>query len=214
MQLFNPRVNLRLIFRARYWLDRLIEGECIKLDGGLHVKHRLTRYHDFFCDRLKKNERALDIGCGNGFLDYDMAKKAGAKIVGIELSKQNYNFAKKKYSHENIEYVNGDALKYVPEVKIDTVVMSNVLEHLDNRVDFLKKIQKLIKPKRWLIRVPMFNRDWQTALMKDLGMDYRLDPTHYIEYTEESFRKEIEDAGLKINEIKINWGEIWSEIGV
>lgn len=214
MFFIKPKNGLKLLFRLRVRLDSLIEVECIKYDNGLHVKHRLTKYHDFFYDRLKKNERVLDIGCGNGFLDYDMAKKAGAKIVGIEISEQNYNFAKKKYSHKNIEYINGDALKYVPEVKIDTVVMSNVLEHLENRVDFLKKIQKLIKPKRWLIRVPMFNRDWQTALMKDLGMDYRLDPTHYIEYTEESFRKEIEKAGLKINEIKINWGEIWSEIVV
>jgi 2-polyprenyl-3-methyl-5-hydroxy-6-metoxy-1,4-benzoquinol methylase len=190
----------------------MIDNECLNLDKGMHVKHRLTKYHDFFCNKLKKNEIVLDIGCGNGFLDYDMATRVGAKIIGIELSKQNYNIAVKRYPHKNIEYVLGDALAYLPSTKIDTIVMSNVLEHLENRVDFLKKVQKQINPKRWLIRVPMINRDWQTALMKDLGIDYRLDPTHYIEYTEESFRREIKKAGLRVNEIKINWGEIWSEV--
>jgi len=38
----------------------------------------------------------------------------------------------------------------------------------------------------------MINRDWITLYKKELGVEWRLDKTHYIEYTLESFEKELE----------------------
>jgi len=49
--------------------------------------------------------------------------------------------------------------------------------------------------------------------MKELGLDYRLDKTHYIEYTYDTFLEEIESAGLKILSYSIQFGEIWARIG-
>ncbi len=61
------------------------------------------------------------------------------------------------------------------------------IRHLPNRVEFLRSVQERLKPKRWLIRVPLYERDWRVPLMAELGVDYRLDPTHFTEYTQESF---------------------------
>ena len=42
-----------------------------------------------------------------------------------------------------------------------------------------------------------------------MGVEWRLDTTHFIEYTEEEFYNEIKKTGLKIKFIKFIWSEIW-----
>ena len=60
----------------------------------------------------------------------------------------------------------------------------------------------------------MINRDWITLYKKELGVEYRLDKTHYIEYTLESFKKELEKAELKIQNYSIQFGEIWTIVSI
>lgn len=153
----------------------------------------------------------LDIGSGNGFLAYDMAEKAGAIVTGIELSEKNYDKALENYSHPKVKYILGDVLEYLPDESFDTIVMSNVLEHIENREGFISQVQAKIGPRRWLLRVPVFERDWRVPLMKEVGVDFRLDDTHYVEYTQEEFSKELESAGLNIDHMEIRWSEIWCE---
>jgi hypothetical protein len=63
-----------------------------------------------------------------------------------------------------------------------------------------------------LIRVPLIERDWLVSLKKEMGLNYFSDPTHYIEYTKESFDQEVTEAGLKVKSIQCKWGEIWAEV--
>jgi len=90
------------------------------------------------------------------------------------------------------------------------VVLSNVLEHLDDRTKFLKLLKERISPSKYLIRVPIFERDWRVPLKKELGVDYRLDPTHRIEYTQEEFFNELHQTGLRTEAYEVRWGEIWA----
>jgi SAM-dependent methyltransferase len=178
----------------------------VKLEG-IHPKHRIMNYHEFFVNNIGENDVVLDVGCGNGALTYDIAKKA-KKVVGIDVNEKNIDFARKNFSRENITYICGDAMKLLPEEEFDVIVLSNVLEHIENRVEFLKTLKK--RGKKFLIRVPMINRSWIDVYKKELGMEYRLDKTHYIEYTFESFKDELEKAGLKIVKHSVQFGEIWA----
>ena len=178
-------------------------------EDGLHPKHRLMNYHKFFVDNVDEDDVVLDVGCGNGALSYDVAKKA-KKVVGIDLNEKNVSFAKQRYSKENIEYIRGDALKDLTNEKFDIIIMSNVLEHIENRVEFLGKLRE--KAAKFLIRVPMINRDWITLYKKEMGLDYRLDKGHFVEYTLDGFVKELEEAGLSIKEYSIQFGEIWASV--
>jgi len=54
-------------------------------------------------------------------------------------------------------------------------------------------------------------RDWRVPLKQELGIDRRLDPTHFIEYTLESFAAEMEEANLRVTHQEVRWGEIWAE---
>jgi SAM-dependent methyltransferase len=208
----GPKAGLKLLLQLNNKIYALTGKLACDYDNGTHPKHRLMRYHDFFVDRLARDDTVIDIGCGNGALSYDMAEKAGAAVTGIELSERNYREAIERFSHPNVRYVRGDVLKEVPDQSFDVAVMSNVLEHLPNRIKFLKSAQERLKSKRWLIRVPLYERDWRVPLMDELGVDYRLDSTHYIEYTQKRFAREMEQAGFLIVHREIQWGEIWVEV--
>ncbi len=193
-------------------LYRITSTKSIEYNGGSHVKHRLTGYHDFFVNRIQPGERVIDIGCGRGEVAYNIVSKAGGVVTGIDQNKNYLAYAKEAFKHSNIEFVLGNVLEFLPAQTYNTAIMSNVLEHIENRSAFLDKVNKQIQPKRFLFRVPMFNRDWRVPLRKELGLPYFLDDTHYIEYTQESFEQEMKAAGLRIAHMEIRWGEIWAEV--
>ena len=191
----------------------LLEGdEAVRYGSGEHPKHRLMRYHDFFIARIKPGERVLDIGCGIGALARDVAEHSKATVVGIDLDEQNISVARSRYAHKRVEYRVGNVLTDLPYEKFDVAILSNVLEHLPDRANFLRKLVQVARPSRLLVRVPLFDREWRVPLKKELGVDYRLDNTHETEYTTESFAQEIAAAGLRIVHQEIRWGEIWAEV--
>ncbi|MCK4735348.1 MAG: class I SAM-dependent methyltransferase [Methanophagales archaeon] len=209
----SPKNTLLFLFELENQLYQLEGKAAVDYGKGIHTKHRHTRYHHFFINNLKPGERVLDIGCGNGFLSYDMAAQVPeVTVVGIDLNEDNVRYAREHYKHPNLNFIHGDALKELPDGTFDVVTLSNVLEHIELRIEFLKKIVQQIKPKRLIIRVPVFERDWRVPLKKELGMDYRLDSTHCIEYTQEEYFEELLQAGLKATLVEFRWAEIWSVV--
>jgi SAM-dependent methyltransferase len=207
----SPGAALRFLFELDAALYRLEGNYAIAYGGGVHTKHRHTRYHDFFISRIGPEETVLDIGCGNGALACDIAERAGALVTGIDMSEANLATAKTKFAHERVSYVLGNALQDLPAQRFDTVVLSNVLEHIADRQRFLATVIERVAPRKLLLRVPLFEREWRVPLKQELGVDWRLDPTHETEYTLESFAAEIRGAGLQVVHQEVRWGEIWAE---
>lgn len=206
----DSKKALKFLFEFENRLYLLESETSIRYGGGIHTKHKHIKYHDFFVENIKPGEKILDIGAGNGFLIYDIVTKVkGTKVTGIELKDENIEFARSHYKHENLSFIKGNVLKELPDGFFDVIILSNVLEHIEKRVEFLKILQKKFKPKRFLIRVPLFERDWRVPLKKELGVDYRLDATHFIEYTQENFLEELNCARLKAVSLECRWSEIW-----
>lgn len=206
-----PDQALSFLFRLDGRLYVLEGTKAIEYGGGLHTKHHHTRYHDFFVARVHSGELVLDVGCGNGALAYDLADKAGGKVLGIDISQENITQAQSRYQHQKLQFMVGDVLKDLPDEHFDVVILSNVLEHLRERTTFLRRLQEKINPSRVLLRVPLYDREWRVPLKQELGVEWRLDSTHKTEYTQESFGEEIKAAGLKITHQEVRWGEIWAE---
>jgi len=191
---------MKLLLYFHNFLYRVISHFAIK--SGLHPKHRLTNYHKFFTDNVSSKDTVLDIGCGNGALTYDLACKAET-VFGFDIV-DNFQFQK-----DNMCLVKYDATKGFDKRNAKVVVvMSNVLEHLKDRIQVLKNLRPTTS--KLLIRVPMLDRDWLTLYKKELGVEYRLDKGHFIEYTEQSFRDEVKEAGYKIVKLEIRFGEIYA----
>lgn len=199
------------LIRMLVWINNfsylMIGVLAIKDNGGVHPKHEILKYHDFFINNVSGSDRILDIGCGNGACTNAVSKKV-SKAFGIDISPKNIALAKKRFSNANLEYVVGDATTYQFGEKFDAIILSNVLEHIEDRTVFLEKI-KMLAPKI-LVRVPLITRDWLAVYKKNAGFEYRLDPTHHIEYTEESFRDEAETSGLRIENYYTKFGELYA----
>ncbi|MGR3175963.1 MAG: class I SAM-dependent methyltransferase [Candidatus Scalindua sp.] len=176
---------------------------------GIHPKHRIMKYHDWFTKHIKSNWFVLDIGCGNGALTSDIGLVA-RKVVGIDIEDNNIKNARECCNGENVEFVCDDVTTCFIDFKADCVVLSNILEHIEDRRNFLERLKTVSK--RFLIRVPMLNRDWITPYKKEMSIEWRLDNTHYTEYTKESFYEEMYRAGMTIKEQEIMWGEIYSVV--
>jgi len=213
MNMFPKRLKfllLKLILRIHSASYRLAGSLAKDLEkDSLHPKHRIMNYHKFFVDNVGENDIVLDIGCGNGALTYDVAKKAKG-VVGIDINEKNISIAKSKYSKNNLEYICCNACTKLPDGKYDVIIFSNVLEHIEKRVEYLKLLKK--NAPKFLIRVPMLNRSWIDVYKKELGLEYRLDTSHFIEYTRESLEDELDRAGINILSYSIQFGEIWSVV--
>jgi len=147
----TPKERLQFLFELENRLYSLEGKTSIDYGNGIHTKHRHINYHNFFIKNLKPREKVLDIGCGNGFMDYDIVNQVpNVKIVGIDMKKENINFACSHYKHANLKFVYGDALNVLPDETFDVIMLSNVLEHIEKRVEFLKRIIKQLKPKALL----------------------------------------------------------------
>lgn len=186
-------------------------------DGGdgLHPKHRLMRYHDFFVHRIRRNERVLDLGCGVGALATSIALRAEADVTGIDLSTKNLAEGKNRAEVAGIAHrltlECGDIVQHRVSGRFDTIVLSNVLEHLRDRPTLLQRWSAWYAPTRFLIRVPALDRDWRVPYKRELGVEWRLDLTHETEYTRQQLDAELSEGGLSITECHTQWGEYWCE---
>jgi SAM-dependent methyltransferase len=188
-----------------------IDLGAIDYDEGVHAKHRLTRYHDFFVERIEPGERVLDVGCGKGELAHDIAERAGATVVAIDASPWMLEFARARFSHPRVTYVQADAVTYEPDEPVDVAILSNVLEHIAPRVELLRALRERAGARRLLIRVPMLERDWTVPLRQEVGLPHFSDPEHKVEYDSELLLRELAEAGWKMGEPRLVWGEIWVE---
>ena len=181
---------------------------------GLHPKHRLMNYHAWFASRLEKDWDVLDVGCGNGSLAFDI-KSVCRSVTGVDISQKNIDRARERFSREGITFICADALTHRFEGGYHAIILSNVLEHIEHRVAFLKRIvanQNTGQPPILLIRVPMINRDWITLYKKERGVEWRLDDTHFTEYTLDQLVTELDHAGLVMGSHEIMFGECYGVV--
>jgi SAM-dependent methyltransferase len=178
---------------------------------GEHPKHRLTGYHDFFVQRVRPGERVLDVGCGIGSVAHDVAERSEATVVGLDVSPWSLAVAREKFAHPRVTYVQADVLTYEPSAPFDVAILSNVLEHVEPRVELLRALRERMRASLLLVRVPALDRDWTVPLRRELGLAYFSDPSHELEYTPDLLRAELRDGGWKMSEPILAWGEIWAE---
>jgi ubiquinone/menaquinone biosynthesis C-methylase UbiE len=209
------KMLMKTLLQMHHGLNKLIGRMATVLNDGIHPKIEIMQYEQWFCDNIPANAVVLDIGSHLGKMAERMAHKA-SKVIGIEIVKSLYDESVRRTKRTNIQLIHGDAttMDLGKLGAIEIVTLSNVLEHIESRVEFLKNLIKNLKrspgEKTLLIRVPMIDRDWLTTYKRTWGVEWRLDPTHYTEYTMQEFRNELSSASLYIEKYEIKYGEIWA----
>lgn len=182
---------------------------------GQNPKHWIINYEEWFLQNIQKDSEIIDIGSNTGALPTTLSSKAKS-IHAIEINQKLFLQGDEKTKHlKNVHYHLADATKfdYQKLGEVDTVTLSNVLEHIEDRKSFLLALIKNVKWKpsgvHFLIRVPSIEREWPAVYKKEQGFEYRLDYTHFIEYTEEEITNELSSVNLKIQSLKMKFGEFF-----
>ena len=90
------------------------------------------------CPELKPNARVLDVGCGNGAVAEELAKR-GCKVVGIDMSETGIRLARQSCPSGRFEVLPADEnlLSNLDEKPFDLVYSLEVIEHLYHPQSFV-----------------------------------------------------------------------------
>ena len=151
--------------------------------------------------RYKPSGEFFEIGCGMGyFLEY--VRKNGYTVSGIEYADLGVRTCQTKFGLD-VQRGSFEELAWQPD-RYDVMFMGDVLEHLIQPLDMLRKAHSMLKPSGVLAaEVPsMFNSvtgRLAVAGMRMLGTRKKMamPPYHVNEFTPKTLRSMIERAGFR-----------------
>jgi len=137
-------------------------------------KPREVFWKRYFDRELKRGQKVLDVGCGQGLMLSRLKTTYGINGVGIDVSKKSISYAKKNYLNKDLEYKVADATKIPYKDKsFDVVVSFDALEHIDDQKKTVTEMVRVLKPGGKLIIYTMskdyeFTLDW---VWEKMGFD-------------------------------------------
>ena len=146
---------------------------------------------------LNINHNVLEIGSYYGVLG-SVIKSHVKNYTGLELSKHAAEFSKKNYK---LNVINESLNKFLEQnVLFDVIIMSDVIEHLDNPFVTLKLIEKHLNPNGILI-FTTFNMD--AIVPKIMGRKYHwIMPMHKFYFSNTTLRHFLNNNNMDIFKIK------------
>ena len=150
----------------------------------------------------------LDVGCGVGILTAAIAAFAD-QVTGLDGSAAKIDRARSINSRANVDYVNAMFEEWSFANRFDTIVATNVLEHVPSPTEFLDRCVSLLNPAgRIIITVPNA-RSLHKLIGQQLGVIDELftltaddiSKGHLRIYDAESLRSEIEQADFEITRV-------------
>jgi 2-polyprenyl-3-methyl-5-hydroxy-6-metoxy-1,4-benzoquinol methylase len=166
-----------------------------------HHRDRNYEYELKEIQKIKKSGKFLDIGTNMGFF-LRKAKELGFETEGVEPSPALSEIARKYWGLNIHTCFLEDAV--LEEKSFDVISMIDVLEHVTNPKDLLRKCASLIKDDGIVvIKVP--NGDYNHFKMKLAGMSGKKASMdiwdcceHVVHYTPQTFEKMAAEAGLRV----------------
>lgn len=155
---------------------------------------------------IKPDSTILDVGCSGGNLGQAIKQgRAGTKVVGIEIDKDDAKRAEKLLDAVYVVNLEHEPVPdLLQEQRFDYVIFCDVIEHLVRPVETLKKVKKLLKPNgKVLFSIPnmahMSVRLMVLAGHFEYGETGLLDKTHLHYYDQAEIYRIFAEAGYDID---------------
>lgn len=164
----------------------------------MEIQNRLAEHADKYCRWIFRQiephlgNRILDVGCAIGnitqyYIDREL-------VVGVDVVQEELAVARERFLGKNFEShlldVSSPALLQLSDRKLDTAVMLNVLEHVEDDVNALRNLRQTLVPGgRICLLVPV--NKWLYGPMD--AIDH-----HYRRYTRAEMNAKVAEAGLVI----------------
>ena len=146
---------------------------------------------------LNNNHKVLEIGSYYGILG-SIIKPHVKNYTGVELSRHASEYSKKNY---NLNVINESLDKFLRKnILFDVIIMSDVIEHLDNPFNVLSLIEKSLEPNGIFIFTTM-NMD---ALLPKImrGKYHWIMPQHKFYFSNSTLRYFLKKNNMDIFKIK------------
>lgn len=153
--------------------------------------------------------RLLELGCGFGHLGREIKTRQNCELHGIELNENSASFLEKVYDKFWISDIESFPFSEL-NIDYDCIIFPDVLEHLADPWSVLKEsVQHLSLKGNVIASIPnvrnfaiiyrlIFRGSWQ---YENHGI---LDKTHLRFFTRSTILEMFENAGLEIEEIRVN----------
>ncbi len=138
----------------------------------------------------------LDVGCGDGFF-LEGLPKLGFVCTGIDTSARAIERCRERVGPLGVELFCLPIGEFHPAVRFDLAVCGEVLEHIEDDVEFLGQISRLLRESgKLVLSVPLDMRLWNEA-------DVRAG--HFRRYTKDEIAEKLKATGYEVERYVI-WG--------
>ncbi len=170
--------------QKKLWKDILL-----RILGNPNLIKRLQMPDIFAAMALQPDEIALDFGCGNGYMTYEMAHRC-RKAYGIDVIDISKNIIPRSLSGKLEFFVSRGEQTPFAEDTFDVILMSEVIPMIPEPRLFFREVTRILKPTGRIVLVnPLerraIRRDYKhNRLIVRLMRKLRRAPRDYEEYTE------------------------------
>lgn len=205
--------KFKLFLNLEWIFNRLSHEMSFKLYSP--EKHPVRKCSkEFILDNIENTDAVLDLGCNLGDISYIIAEKA-KEVIGIDHNKNAIDQAKKSYNKSNLKFYNEDAYLFLENNKkhFDVLILSHILEHLDNPKEFLFDFKGFFK--RIYIEIPDFDKSYLNHYRKDfkLKLVYS-DNDHIYEFDRYELKSILKECNIKILKEDYKYGlqKLWCKV--
>jgi len=145
----------------------------------------------------KESTKILELGSGLGYLTYALNKE-GYNIHGLDISNEAVEQAKNTFGDY---YMCKDVHDYALEKpgSYDIVILTEVIEHIQEPIGFIKSIQKLLRKDGYMI----ITTPNKTLIPSDIVWDSEAPPVHHWWFSEASMQYMANTLDLNIDFINL-----------
>lgn len=153
---------------------------------GLQTLHLHQARYTFAAKHIQSG-RILDMASGTGYGSEILLRQSQAditEIIGVDICSDAVAYAKKRYAHPSVTFLNQDIDTFTDHDKFQNIVSLETIEHLPHPEHFVQKLFGLLKPGGILI----------CSAPTTPSVD--VNPYHLNDFTEHSFRHLFQSHGL------------------
>lgn len=197
-------------------IQKYLKGEEFKnnLTFNISRKKQVSISRELAILKLIEGKKVVHIGCSdhiqiirekikNNIWLHKLITEKASKCIGIDIDEASIRFIRNELKYENVfnADITGEKLKEITDDKWDYAVFGEMVEHLDNPVNFLKAFREKYKENvnNFIITVPNIYNVSQLRKMKNYQEIINSD--HRFWFTPYTILKVLFSAGYKPDEI-------------
>ncbi|TAN42043.1 MAG: class I SAM-dependent methyltransferase [Nitrospirae bacterium] len=201
----SDKLKFRIFLNLEWIFERLCTEQASAVYGSDGIISKKSTVQ-FLSKHIKPDDTVLDLGCGYGAISYNVSMIA-KKVVGVDYNTKAIEAAQKKYQRENLRFIHEEALNYLrkSEERFSVLILSHVLEHIDNPKDFLSAYSGYFE--HIFIEVPDFDRTFLNHFRQEQNIaQLYTDADHVTEFDRDEMHSLLSDLNLEALQAEYRYG--------